>query len=368
MARASKPASKPTCVLVLQGGGAMGAYQIGALQALQEQDFAPDWVCGISIGAINGAIIAGNPAEQRIARLEAFWDAISRPCAIPEFGSTSLKIWQHTLSFTEALTLGQPGFFKPRPLNPYLAPPGIAATSFYDTSPLYKTLAAAVDFKCLNDGKTRLSVGATDVEKGEIKFFDTRDKSKGPLAAEHVVASGSLPPGFPPTLIDGRFYWDGGAVSNSPLEAVQDDMPPGHTVAFVIDLWSASGKPPDTMSAVTWRAKQIQYASRIRHHVDAVGTKVNLRYAMHRLGYETKPPVERLDLVHIIYQPGPDQIPASDAEFSRGSIAVRRAAGLADMRRALAAHPWYDVAKSDQAGCCMIHCVTGSGVSTRAPN
>jgi NTE family protein len=333
---------------------------------LTENSFAPDWISGISMGAINGAIIAGNPPELRLRRLDAFWNAISRPSLVPPFNDTKLRIWQHNLSYAGALTMGQPGFFEPRPVNPLLAPPGIGATSFYDTTPLYRTLETMVDFDHLNDGETRLSLGATDIETGTLVFFDTRDKKHGRLEPRHVVASGSLPPAFPPTLVGKKLYWDGGCVSNTPLDAVVNDPPSGHGVVFVIDLWNANGQPPDTMQAVEWRAKQIQYASRTTHHINAAANKLNLRHIRRKLaGGEANRAEPRLDLVHVIYQPGPDQIASSDAEFSRSSIAERRSAGLRDMRRALAAQPWHR-AKPDHAGC-LVHRVTGSGVTTVDP-
>ena len=358
------PVAKPACILVLQGGGAMGAYHIGTFHALHEDGFEPDWVCGISMGAINGAIIAGNVAERRLERLEAFWAAISRPSVTPAFGGTRLRTWEHDLSFATTLLEGQPGFFSPRALNPYFAPPGVAATSFYDTSPLFETLSDMVDFGHLNDRTaTRLSVGATDVETGVLEFFDSR-KMTSRFGPEHVVASGSLPPGFPATRIGDRLYWDGGCVSNSPLEAVLDDIPPGHSIAFIIDLWSAKGAAPETMEGVLWRAKQIQYASRTAQHVDWLATKVNLRHALQLLENPgAAPPDQRLDLVHIMYHPEEDQIPSSDAEFSRASIAQRRMVGFADMRRALAEKPWSRVHKPPHIGC-LVHRVTRDGIDT----
>jgi NTE family protein len=357
-------AVRPACILVLQGGGAMGAYHIGAFQALQEGGFEPDWVCGISMGAINGAIIAGNVAERRLERLDAFWAAISRPSMIPLFGATGLTTWEHNLSFATTLLQGQPGFFKPRAVNPYFAPPGVEGTSFYDTAPLFETLSEMVDFGHLNERTTtRLSVGATDVETGMLEFFDTR-KMTSHFGPEHVVASGSLPPGFPATRIGDRLYWDGGCVSNSPLDAVLDDIPPGHSIAFIINLWSAKGPAPETMEDVLWRAKRIQYASRTTQYVDWLATKINLRHALQLLeDPEAAPPDQRLDLVHIMYHPDEDQIPSSDAEFSRASIAERRAAGLSDMRRTLAEKPWARVHKPPHVGC-MVHRVTRDGINT----
>jgi NTE family protein len=188
----------------------------------------------------------------------------------------------------------------------------------------------------------------------------------GRLGPEHVVASGSLPPGFPPTVIDGKCYWDGGCVSNSPLEAVRDDTPAGHAVVFVIDLWSASGPAPDTMMAAAWRAKQIRYASNTPTHVDALATKVNLRHALHLLeAPAARPSPQRLDIVHIVYHPDDDQIPASDAEFSRASIAARREAGLADMRQALIEQPWYRQPTAPHLGA-VVHRVSGGAVDTLA--
>ncbi len=360
----TESAAKPACILVLQGGGAMGAYHVGAYQALQEDSFEPDWVCGISMGSINGAIIAGNVAERRLEKLDAFWAAISRPSVIPVSGGAKLKTWEHDLSFATTLLEGQPGFFNPRVVNPYFASPGIAATSFYDTAPLFETLSEVVDFDHLNDRTTtRLSVGATNVETGMLKFFDTLEKGIR-FGPEHIVASGSLPPGFPATPIGGGIYWDGGCVSNSPLEAVLDDIPPGHSIVFVIDLWSANGPAPETMEAVLWRAKQIQYATRTPLHVDWLATKVNLRHTLQLLENRgVAQPEQRLDLVHIIYHPDEDQIPSSDAEFSRASIAQRRSAGLADMRRTLAEKPWRRVDKPPHVGC-MVHRVTRDGVKT----
>ncbi len=365
---------KPTCVLVLQGGGALGAYHIGVYQALHEHGFEPDWLCGISIGAINAAILAGNPPEQRLARLEALWQAISWPELLPHSPNAAIQGFWNTLSSAQALAFGQPGFFSPRPINPFFAPSGTPATeSFYDTTALRQTLLDHADFARINQGGgPRLSVGVTDVTVGELSFFDNR-ATPGGLGPEHIVASGSLPPGFAAAEIGGRFYWDGACVSNTPLEAVLNDTPPGHTVAFVIDLWSPTGPAPTTMNEVLWRAKQIQYASRNAHHIDAVATKVNLRHA---LAAKTDAKADaaapgggqRLDIVHVIYHPAEDQIPASDAEFSRVSIAERRAAGYADMSQALAEQPWMTVQKPAQLGA-VIHRVSRGQVTTLAePN
>jgi NTE family protein len=381
MNRAPSRHRKPTCVLVLQGGGALGAYHIGAYQALAEHQFEPDWFCGISIGAINAAVLAGNPAETRLTRIEALWRAISRPDLLPPFDNVAVRTFLNNLSNAQALAFGQPAFFSPRLVNPYFAPSGTAATeSFYDTSPLRETLRQFADFDLINRKNVRISVGATDVETGGLVFFDNTISEKL-FVPEQVMASGSLPPGFPATKIDGRFYWDGGCVSNTPLEAVLNDTPSGHTVVFMVDLWSAAGTPPTTINGVLWRAKQIQYASRTAHHIDSVATKLNLRRAMrllkehdtaaaNALGPDSAALAsdQRIDIVHIIYHPGEDQIPASDAEFSRASISERRAAGYADMRTALAEQPWFRTEKPEHLGA-MIHRVSRERVTTLAePN
>ncbi len=351
---AVKPASKappqaPFVALMLQGGGALGAYHIGAYQALAEHGLHPQWVSGISIGSINAAVIAGNPPDDRVARLDALWETISWPDVPTPLASAPWQLLHNVASNAEALVFGQPHFFTPRPVSPWLltnAPP--QALSFYDTTPMLFTLRRFADFSLINSHAIRLSLGATNLATGELEFFDLQRQTIGP---EHVLASGSLPPGFPATQVDGKLYWDGGCVSNTPLDAVVDEPDHPRMVVFLLDLWNAAGPLPATMNDVLWRAKQIQYASRTAHHVDAVQTKVNLRHAVRMLKQAGAPaaaavpesPVldtQRLDIVHIVYRPGADEIPASDAEFSRSSIATRRAAGYSDMRTALAAKPW----------------------------
>ncbi len=368
----SDDAKKPTYVLVLQGGGALGAYHIGAYQALAEHGVPPDWVCGISIGAINAAVIAGNPPERRLARLEALWEAISWPALFEPTGGAALHALYNTASNAEALIFGQPNFFQPRPVNPFFAPPGVAATSFYDTAPLRSTLLRFAAFDLIKAKTTRLSLGATDIATGELRFFDNWQDEIGP---EHVMASGALPPGFPPVQIGDRAYWDGGCVSNTPLEAVVQQPPAGHTVVFMVDLWSASGKPPRQMNDVLWRQKQIQYASRTAAHIDAVATRVKLGHALRRLRSsgaaasdaavpdDTALAADTLDIVHIVYHPGADQIPNSDAEFSRFSLRERRRAGYRDMTQALAASPWLAPPAPAHLGA-RVHRVTAAGVTT----
>jgi NTE family protein len=358
---------------MLQGGGALGAYHIGAYQALAEQGLHPDWVSGISIGAVNAAVIAGNPPDDRVDRLAALWESISWP-DLP--APVTARLWQtlHNMaSNAEALLLGQPNFFTLRPVSPYLRPPSPPQeVSFYDTTPLRLTLRRFADFALINRGAVRLSLGATNLATGVLEFFDNARQALGP---QHVLASCSLPPGFPATVVDGTPYWDGGCVSNTPLDAVIDEPCYPRMVVFLIDLWDAAGTPPETINEVLWRAKQIQYASRTAHHVDAVATKVNLRHALRLLQaagapqvaavpLDAVPAIERLDIVHIVYRPETGVIANSDAEFSRSSIAERRAAGYRDMQAALAAKPWLRQELPAHLGA-LVHRVERGVVATR---
>jgi len=355
-------------VLVLQGGGALGAYHIGAYQAMAERGFLPDWICGISIGAINAAILAGNPPQSRLSKLERFWQTISWPEPPLDLGHGLVRGFFNTVSNAQALTIGQPHFFSPRALSPVIAPPATAdMVSFYDTTPLLEALPGYADFDLINSRAISLSLGATNIETGELVFFDNKT-GKTKLGPHHVVASGSLPPGFPATRIGDAYYWDGGCVSNTPLDAVLQDMPSGHTVVFMIDLWRAEAPAPRTLGEVIWREKQIQYSSRIAAQVDAMATKVNLRHALRMLERSASVDAvlevgDRLDIVHITYHPEADQISSSDAEFSRESIADRSAAGHRDMVRAIEAAPWFHTPKPSTLGA-MVHRVSKGTVTT----
>jgi NTE family protein len=366
----------PSVALMLQGGGALGAYHIGAYEALASHNLHPDWVAGISIGAINAAIIAGNPPERRVERLSELWETISWP-DLPRLALTPLQILHNMASNAEALMFGQPNFFSPRPVNPYLVPKAPPQeVSFYDTTPMLFTLRRFANFSLINSRAIRLSLGATDIATGNLKFFDNHEQTIG---AEHVLASGSLPPGFPATEVGGKLYWDGGCVSNTPLDAIVDDPGYRRMVVFLIDLWDAAGPPPASINDVLWRAKQIQYASRTAHHVDAVATKINLRHAMRLLKEASVPDVaavpddpaltaRRLDIVHIVYRPDAAQIPASDAEFSRSSIADRRAAGYKDMTTALAAQPWLRQEMPAHLGALVHRVERGKVITRHEPN
>jgi NTE family protein len=360
-------AAQPAIALVLQGGGALGAYHIGAYQALEEHDMLPSWLAGISIGAVNATVIAGNPPAERVGQLAGLWEAISWPDLAPPLLPDSpltgpLQTLHAMASVTEALLFGQPHFFAPRLLNPWLRPPAPPQdVSFYDLTPLTDALRHFADFTLINRRAVRLSLGATPIETGDLMFFDNHRQA---IVPQHVLASCSLPPGFAATLVDGVAYWDGGCVTNTPLDAVTGEADHAHLVVFVIDLWNAAGPLPETMNDVLWRAKSIQYASRTALHIDAVATRANLRHAMRQLEGAAAPH-PRLDIVHIVYRPDGAILPNSDAEFSRGSIAERRAAGYRDMQTALAAAPWMRQPKPAH-GAALVHRVERGTVTTQA--
>ena len=259
--------------LALQGGGALGSYQAGVYEALTEYDYQPDWVAGVSIGAINCAIIAGNAPEHRVARLRQFWELVSSPSAnwldLPQ--GTWQDATRHAAAIA-ALLFGQPGFFRPSIWRGWIT--GAAPTSYYDTSYLKATLERLVDFDRINVRKMRLSVGAVNVRSGNFVWFDN---ARQIIRSEHVMASGALPPGFPAIEIDGECYWDGGLVSNTPLRYLMETLPRRSTLAFQVDLFSARGDAPGSLDAVSERDKDIRYSSRTRMGVETFRYAHNLR-------------------------------------------------------------------------------------------
>ncbi len=249
--------------LVLQGGGALGSFQAGVYETLTEVGIEVDWVAGISIGAVNAALIAGNTPERRVERLQQFWGKVTSglPCFPLPWQSDQMREMVHEWSAAMVATGGVPGFFAPRLLPPIMAVPGTCdALSYYDTTPLIETLNELVDWDLVNNGPVRLSVGAVDVESGNFYFFDTK---KTRIDHRHIMASGALPPGLPPVEIDGKWWWDGGIVSNTPLSHVLDNQTTDLLI-FQVDLFSSQGMMPKTMMDVMARAKEIQYSSRTR--------------------------------------------------------------------------------------------------------
>lgn len=336
-------------ILVLQGGGALGAYQAGVYEGLCAAALTPDWVAGISIGAVNAAIIAGNPPERRLERLRSFWELTSSGSTVRPLGADpTSRAYFNEASAAWIAMAGAPGFFKPRLVSPFFYPPGAPeALSFYDTTPLKETLEALVDFDLLNSGKIRLSVGAVDIRKGTLRFFDNSRERIGP---EHIMASGALPPGLPPVEIEGRFYWDGGLVSNTPLDYVLQTEQVEDMAIFQVDLFNSTGQMPRTVLEAAEREKEIRFASRRHRNTESAmqlhRTKVAIRDLIAKLPADLMddPEIQVLDMfsrensvtiVQLIYR-GPDyETSSKDYEFSRATMLDHWAAGLADARRTL---------------------------------
>jgi NTE family protein len=335
--------------LLLQGGGALGAYQAGVYEALSDAGLQPNWIAGISIGAINSGIIAGNPPEKRVERLREFWEQVTDNAFTSWLGSIPLMrgdfvhaLFNQTSALT-SLIAGAPGFFTNRFPNPWLQPPGtIEATSYCDTGALKGTLERLIDFDRINSGEMRFSVGAVNVETGNFAYFDTRTDTIRP---EHIMASGAIPPGFPAIEIDGARYWDGGLISNTPLQWVLEDGPKEDTLAFQVDLWSARGNFPQTMAEVAVRQKDIQYSSRTRENTDHFKQLQKLRHALSKILPQI--PAELRDsaeyrlldkatdhsiynIVHLIYRAKEYEGDSRDYEFSRLTMEEHWKAGYND--------------------------------------
>lgn len=344
-------------VLVLQGGGALGAYQAGAYQVLHENGVEPNWVAGISIGAINAAIIAGNAPEHRIKQLRSFWSEISTSVPGESLARGHEVADFNFRQFSGLMTMaaGVKGFFRPWFMPPWFnAPNTPEATSFYDTAPLRETLLRHVDFERINSGKVRLSLGAVNIRTGNFTYFDSHDTGRT-LGPEHVMASAALPPAFPAVMIDGEPYWDGGLVSNTPLSYVLDSGVEKDTLVFQIDLFSAVGPDPVTMDEVQERIKDITYSSRTRMNTDAFLEKYRLRRAIRTLSQHIPPDVletlcakglpadshdGRVSLVHIINRGNRREIQSKDYEFWRISIDEHWQDGKRDADTVMQAQGW----------------------------
>lgn len=339
-------------VLVLQGGGALGAYQVGVYEALHDAGIEPHWVIGTSIGAINGAIIAGNPPERRLERLDAFWNLV-RHKQYENFG-TVWAAFAGMLANAGTYTNGIEGFFAP---NPHAAwgvhnPLGVERAAFYSTEPLRETLAAMIDFDYINAGPGRLTLGAVNVGSGTMHYFDSREQT---LDVRHVMASGALPPAFPAVRIDGEAYWDGGIYSNTPIEVVLDDKPRRDSLIFSANVWHAHGPEPETIWQVLGRQKDIQFASRVESHVLRQQQIHRLRHVVRDLA-EYVPAARRNDpevkemlsygcasVMHVIPLLAPrvdGEDHTKDIDFTPTGINARRQAGYADTRRQLERAPW----------------------------
>ena len=335
-------------VLVLQGGGALGAYQAGVYEGLAEAGFAPDWVAGVSIGAINSALIAGNPSERRIERLREFWNRVSAhsPVVLPP-GMDFARPLMNQMSAASVAVFGVAGFFKPRLLPPQLAPEGSpGAMSFYDTEPLRATLNELVDFDRINTGDVRISLGAVNVRTGESRYFDSAHDT---IDASCVMASGALPPGFPPVEIGGEFYWDGGILSNTPLQYVCEDFRISALVVAV-DLFSGKGELPENLNQAMERAKDIQYQSKQRLTGDLIRRIETLRSTLADVlaklpeSVRSDPQVQKLaevsqrgplSMVHLVNRHDTGSRDFKDYEFSRATVDDLWRGGRSDVQKVL---------------------------------
>lgn len=355
----------PRIALVLQGGGALGAYQGGVFQALEEQGLEPDWVVGTSIGAINAALIAGNAREERLGKLHEFWEIVAQDDVWdPTRVEDDVRQLNTYLTAIGVLASGVPGFFTPRrPRPPLMGDAADAATaSFYETEPLRETLNRLVDFNRLGqEGATRLTMGAVNVTSGQLVYFDSRKET---LRAEHVMASGALPPGFPAVRIGDDLYWDGGVCSNTPVDVVIDDDPPVDTLCIMVDLWNRVGPEPRSIAAVQTRQKDILYATRSRHTLRDYRRMQDIRRAFYALTDKLPPDSRdlpeletltrllsgpRFTIIRLTY-PGQDWgMPSKDINFSRGSINWRWDQGYADALRALGQEGWLNLPPTTDA-------------------
>jgi len=344
--------------LVLQGGGALGAYQAGVYQAIHEANIDVHWICGTSIGGINGALIAGNPPERRVERLREFWEAVTRPpvrfpsvpwfSELPWNGNGQARYWANKMSAFATMFHGAPDFFTLRsfpPVNSTAEKPDLV--SYYDTTPLKATLGRLVDFDLLNSNPIRFSVGATHIRTGASVYFDSLQRT---ISSAHVMASASLPPGFPPTEIDGEYYWDGGVVSNSPMQYVIDDRPRYSALVFQVDLWDANGEVPLDIPSANLRAMEIHSASRLNISLEQYKKTQKFRHALSRFldqlpdRCQDDPEVQFLaqeahvkvaTVVQLKYQSNKYETAGKTFEFSRAGMEEHWRAGYEDTKAAL---------------------------------
>ncbi|WP_027803061.1 DUF3734 domain-containing protein [Paraburkholderia dilworthii] len=359
-----------TIALTLQGGGALGAYQAGVFQGLHEAGIEPDWLAGISIGALNTAIIAGNPPEKRVERLLQFWETICQPAfglPLPAFiehaffnSSDAVRKAFTATQAIGALVEGQKGFFVPRfppPLPTVSGPP--QAASYYDTAPLKATLESLCDFDRINSREMRVSVGAVNCGTGNFAYFDNTHIT---LRAEHFMASGALPPGFAAVEIDGQYYWDGGLMSNTPLYEVVQTTPRRDTLAFQVDLWSAIGPVPDSITDVQGRMKDIQYSSRTRLVTDMLQRSQRFRHVLREVLDRVSPDQrddpwcklaedlscsKRYNVVHLIYRHKEYEGHYKDFQFGLSTMREHWQSGLEDIRHSLSQPDWLAMPDND---------------------
>ena len=339
-------------VLVLQGGGALGAYQVGVYEALHEAGIEPDWVIGTSIGAINGALIAGNAPEHRLERLLAFWSHVEQQTQAA--GPLDWLGMGNMLANMTTVMRGIPAFFEPNlsALRGARACVGVESAAYYSTEPLRRTLEKLIDVDHLGTGRTRLTVGAVNACTGAMRYFDSRDEK---LGIAHVMASGALPPAFAAVRIDGQPYWDGGIYSNTPIEAVLDDKPRRDALIFAVNVWHQSGPEPESIWQVMGRQKDIQYASRADSHIARQKQIHRLRHVIRELqkqipaGKQSDAKVKELaawgcsTTMHVAHLVAPrleGEDHTKDINFTAAGVLARRQAGYADTLRMIENAPW----------------------------
>ncbi|MES2751260.1 MAG: patatin-like phospholipase family protein [Pseudomonadota bacterium] len=375
---ASSTPAQAQRVLVLQGGGALGSYQAGAYQSLCHHDFEPKWVAGISIGAINAAIIAGNPREQRIGKLKEFWEMASASTPVPW---SPLVQGDHARSFfneaSAALvaTFGVPGFFTPRfPAAPLWPAGSLQSLSYYDTAPLRDTLERLVDFDRVNNDGIRLSVGAVNVRTGNFEYFDNTQRK---IRAEHIMASAALPPGFPPIEIDGEHYWDGGIVSNTPLDYVLEQERVSDLLIFQVDLFSARGELPASVFEAAEREKDIRFSSRTRMNTDMNRKIHNAKKAVRELIAKLPPDLKNdplvavlneaarentVSVVHLIYRSKSHEASSKDYDFSRLAMVEHWGAGERDVHLSMRHPEWLERPQAGESMVTYDLCEEGSEI------
>jgi NTE family protein len=339
-------------VLVLQGGGALGAYQVGVYEALHDAGIEPDWVIGTSIGAINAALIAGNPREQRMERLNAFWSHVEQPAT--SAGPLDWLGMGHWVANMTTVMRGIPAFFEPNlaALRGTRANVGVESAAYYSTEPLRRTLGELVDFSAMKASPMRLTVGAVNACSGAMRYFDSRNET---LCVEHVMASGALPPAFPAVRIDGEPYWDGGIYSNTPIEAVLDDKPRRDALIFAVNVWHQTGPEPESIWQVMGRHKDIQFASRADSHIARQKQIHRLRHVIRELtqqlsaSKQADPLVKELSswgcgtTMHVAHLLAPrleSEDHTKDIDFTAAGVRARREAGYADTARMVERSPW----------------------------
>lgn len=355
---------------VFQGGGALGAYQVGAFRAIHEQGYHPNFLAGVSIGAINSAIVAGNSRDKQVEKLHEFWDTIAPRLWLDSQTDYDVFDWIHhfhnRLGALQSVFFGLEGFFKPRLVPPHAFTNDTPdKLSYYDTSELRGTLEKLIDFDRINDKKVTLCLGAVNITTGEMEFFNNQLMT---ITPDHVMASGALPPGFPAIKIGEDYYWDGGIYANTPLVTVLDALPEQDTLCFVVDCFSLKGPLPKTMDQLEERQKDIRYASHSRRLTNVYTSRQNLQAAINFLGSKLTPEAKadpevqkilelghekRFSVVHIIYNGTPFSHSFKDYNFLRSAINVRMETGYKNAMEVLNKPEWEK--KSDKKLACSIY-------------